>query len=269
MLVVEDDDRERKSIVELIGNCDIETTAVGTAKAALTELESRHFDCIVLDLGLPDMQGYDLIETIKQRPECHDVPIIVYTGKDLTRKQETLLKKSAESVIIKDVQSPERLLDEITLFLHRAQTTLPVPSQRMLEELHKKDPLLAGKKILIVDDDVRNIFAITSVLECHEMTVLHAENGKDGLAILERVPGVDVVLMDIMMPEMDGYEVMRAIRQQERLSKLPIVALTAKAMKADRDKCVEAGASDYLAKPVDVEQLLSKLRVWLYNHAPR
>jgi hypothetical protein len=265
LLVVEDNEVQRESIVELIGNTDVQTTAVSTGEAALTALRNEQFDCVVLDLGLPDMTGFELIEQIKQEVGLSKVPIIVYTGKELSKQEETELKRIAETIIIKDVRSPERLLDETALFLHRVQANLPAPKQQILEKLHQTDPILANKRVLIVDDDVRNIFALTSMLEQHQMQVLYAENGRDGLASLQKTPDVDVVLMDVMMPEMDGYETMRAIRKLSQFTSLPIIALTAKAMKGDREKCIEAGASDYITKPVDTEQLLSLLRVWLYH----
>ncbi|HEY9706993.1 MAG TPA: response regulator, partial [Oculatellaceae cyanobacterium] len=265
LLVVEDNETQRHSIVELIGNSDVSTTAVGTGEEALSALRAGHFDCIVLDLGLPDMTGFELIEQIKQDEALSHLPIIIYTGQDLTRAEETELKRIADTIIIKDVRSPERLLDETALFLHRVQANLPQPQQKILEKLHQKDPVLAGKKVLIVDDDVRNIFALTSMLERHQMEIQYAENGRDGLAVLQNTPDFDVVLMDVMMPEMDGYETMRAIRKLSQFAMLPIIALTAKAMKGDREKCIEAGASDYITKPVEPEQLLSLLRVWLYR----
>jgi CheY-like chemotaxis protein len=265
LIVVEDDARERESIVALVDDHDVETTAVSTGQEALALLGQKRFDCMVLDLGLPDMRGLELIESIKKKPELAELPIIVYTGKDLSRGQEAELKRLTESIIVKDVKSPERLLDETALFLHRVEDALPEPKRRMLQQLHHKDPVLAGRRVLIVDDDLRNIFAITSALERQDMVVTYAENGRDGLAALESGAGVDVVLTDIMMPEMDGYEVMRAIRERPAFAELPIIALTAKAMKVDRERCLEAGASDYIAKPVDVDQLLSLLRVWLYR----
>jgi CheY-like chemotaxis protein/two-component sensor histidine kinase len=263
LLVVEDDDLERKSIVELIGNGDVKTTAVATGQEALAALESQDFDCLVLDLGLSDMTGFELLERMKASPRLSQTPVIVYTGKDLTKKQETELRRLAETIIIKDVKSPDRLLDETALFLHRVESNLPAEKRRMLEQLHLHDPALSGRKALIVDDDIRNIFALTSVLEQHDMDVVYAENGKDGLRMLEEAPDVDVVLMDVMMPEMDGYEAMQRIRENPAFRARPIIALTAKAMKGDREKCIQAGASDYIMKPVDTEQLLSLLRVWL------
>ncbi|WP_392532180.1 response regulator [Nostoc sp. C117] len=265
LLVVEDDRIQAQSIIELIGNNDVHSTAVGTGAEALEILRSQHFDCMVLDLGLPDMTGFALIEQIKLEPRLMKLPIIVYTGKELSRQEETKLRGLAETIIIKNVRSPERLLDETALFLHRVQANLPPPKRQILEQLHQTDPVLANRKILIVDDDLRNIFAITSFLESYHMQVLFAENGRDGIKKLQANPDINIVLMDIMMPEMDGYETTRVIRQQPQFRSLPIIALTAKAMPGDREKCIEAGASDYITKPVDTEQLLSLLRVWLYR----
>jgi CheY-like chemotaxis protein/signal transduction histidine kinase/HAMP domain-containing protein len=265
LLVVEDDEAQRMSIVELIGNGDVVTTAVATGAEALAALSAETFDCMVLDLKLPDMSGFDLIKKIQKELGLLDLPIIVYTGKELTSKEETQLRKVADAIIVKEVSSPERLLAETALFLHRIEANLPEPKRRMLEQLHRRDPVLAGRKLLIVDDDVRNIFALTSALESHNMEVLHAENGQEGIDLLKETPGIEVVLMDIMMPGMDGYEAIQQIRQIGSFKNLPIIALTAKAMKADRDRCIEAGASDYISKPLDIDQLLSLLRVWLYH----
>ncbi|MEH2046323.1 HAMP domain-containing protein [Nostoc sp.] len=265
LLVVEDDDTQRLSIVELIGNSDVSTTAVADGAAALEAIRTQHFDCLVLDLGLPDMTGFELIEQIKLLPNGKTLPIIVYTGREISKAQETELRRIAETIIIKDVRSPERLLDETALFLHRVQANLPEPKRQILEQLHSQDYLLTGKTALIVDDDMRNIFALTSMLERYQIQVLYAENGREGITMLENTPDIDVVLMDVMMPEMDGYETTRTIRQNDRFKSLPIIALTAKAMQGDREKCIEAGASDYITKPVDTEQLLSLLRVWLYR----
>jgi CheY-like chemotaxis protein len=265
LLVIEDDPIQAKSIIELIGNGDVKSIAASTAQEALTALHGNYIDCIVMDLGLPDMSGFDLIEQIKQDEAFSKIPIIIYTGKELTRQQETHLKRLAETIIIKDVRSPERLLDETALFLHRVQANLPTPKRQILDDLRQVDPVLGSKKILIVDDDVRNIFALTSLLEQHQMEVLYAENGREGIEVLQANPGINAVLMDIMMPEMDGYATTRAIREKAEFRSLPIIALTAKAMQGDREKCIEAGASDYITKPVDTEQLLSLLRVWLYR----
>jgi len=265
LLVVEDDVAQQQSIAELIGDGDVVTTAVTTGADALEALQRESFDCMVLDLGLPDMTGFQLITRVKGEIGLRKLPTIVYTGKQLTKREEAELRRMAESVVIKDAQSPERLLDETALFLHRVTARLPESKQRMLEQLHRTDPTLTGCKALVVDDDVRNIFALTTFLERSEMKVIYAESGRDGIARLQDTPDVDVVLMDVMMPEMDGYETMRAIREMPRFRNLPIIAVTAKAMKGDREKCIEAGASDYIAKPVDMDQLQSLLRVWLYR----
>jgi HAMP domain-containing protein/signal transduction histidine kinase/CheY-like chemotaxis protein len=265
LLVVEDDEVARQSIVELIGAGDVETTTVGTGEEALAELQRQRFDCMVLDLGLPDMTGFQLISRIKGEIGLRKLPTVVYTGKQLTTREDVELRRLAESVVIKDAGSPERLLDETALFLHRVTAHLPEGKQRMLEQLHRTDPVLTGRKVLIVDDDVRNIFALTTFLERSEMQVLYAESGRDGITRLLENSDIDAVLMDVMMPEMDGYQTMRAIRANPRFRQLPIIAVTAKAMKGDREKCIEAGASDYIAKPVDMDQLLSLLRVWLYR----
>jgi len=265
LLIVEDDEIQRQSIVELIGNSDVASTAVGTGAEALATLKSGHFDCVVLDLGLPDMNGLELIEQIKQDQNLGNLPIIVYTGKELTHQEETELRRISDTIIVKGVRSPERLLDETALFLHRVQANLPASKRLMLEQLQQNEPILTGKKVLIVDDDVRNIFALTSMLESHQMQVLYAENGRDGVSVLQNHPDIDLILMDIMMPEMDGYETMQTIRQIEQFQNLPMIALTAKAMKGDREKCIEAGASDYITKPIDNDQLISLLRVWLYR----
>lgn len=264
LLVVEDDPVQAQSIIELIGGGDVTSTAVHTGAAALERLRSQPCDCIVLDLGLPDMSGFDLIEQIKQEPSLVRLPIIVYTGQDLSEAEETRLRRLAETIIIKDVRSPERLLDETALFLHRVQANLP-PGQQPLSRLQPGDSALAGKKVLIVDDDVRNIFALTSLLEQYDMAVVFAENGREGIHTLQANADVGIVLMDVMMPDLDGYETTRLIRQIEPFKSLPIIALTAKAMQGDREKCIEAGASDYITKPVDTEQLLTLLRLWLYQ----
>jgi CheY-like chemotaxis protein len=265
LLVVEDDEVQRNAIVDLIGNGDVKTTAVATGAEALAALETGQFDCMVLDLGLSDMTGFQLLERMKKSSQIRQIPVIVYTGKELTRKEETQLKRLAETIIVKGVQSPERLLDETALFLHRVSANLPAPKRKVLEQLHQTDAVLAGKKVLIVDDDIRNLFAMTGMLERYKMEVLSAENGKDALEMLEQRPDVDMVLMDVMMPEMDGYDTMRAIRRSPGFKALPIIAITARAMKGDRQKCIDAGASDYISKPVDTDQLLSLMRVWLYR----
>ncbi|STY31269.1 sensory box histidine kinase/response regulator [Legionella wadsworthii] len=265
LLIIEDEELMQKNIVELLNGDDVEITVAGTAKEALDNLKKVKFDCVVLDLGLPDKDGFELIEEINQHPEYKNIPIIIYTGKELTQKEEMKLRKVAQTIIIKNVASQERLLDETTLFLHRVHNKLPKEKRKAIEKLHQGDELFAGKKILIVDDDYRNIFALTSVLEVYQMEVLTADNGKAAIEILNTNPNIDIVLMDIMMPGMDGYETMREIRKHPKFKKLPIIALTAKAMKGDREKCIEAGAFDYIAKPVDINQLVSMFRVYLFH----
>jgi CheY-like chemotaxis protein len=265
LLVVEDDDAQRKSIVELIGNSDVRTTTVASGEEALQAVRRETFDCMVLDLRLPDMSGFDLLEQLQREPGAERLRIVVYTGKDLSPQEETKLKRMAEAIVIKDVRSPERLFDETALFLHRVEAELPPPRRKLLERVNQTDPVLAGKRVLIVDDDFRNIFALTTLLEIQDMIVQHAENGANAVQLLEMGLGFDIVIMDVMMPQMDGYETMRRIRGIPRFEKLPILAVTAKAMKGDREKCIEAGASDYITKPIDKEQLLSLLRVWLYR----
>jgi CheY-like chemotaxis protein len=265
LLVIEDDNAGRQAIVDLIGDGDVHTTAVSTGAEALAQLEMHRFDCLVLDLGLPDMAGTVLLKEIHRRFKNHAPPVIVYTGKDLSRSEETELRMNAESIIVKSVRSPERLLDETALFLHRIQSKLPDSKRRLIEQGQKTDPILVGRKVLVVDDDVRNIFAVTSALESYQMSVLYAESGKAAIEMLKSTPAVDVVLMDVMMPEMDGYEAIREIRKIDRFKKMPIISVTAKAMKGDREKCLDAGASDYISKPVDMDKLRSLLRVWLYR----
>jgi CheY-like chemotaxis protein len=267
LLVVDDDEQQRNAIVELIGtDDDVEIVAVGSSEEAFEELESdARFDCMVLDLKLPKMSGFTLLEKVKTDARFRGLPVIVYTGRDLTRREETRLKKYAETIIVKDVRSPERLLDETALFLHRVESKLPSEKRRILEQLHSSDDVFKGKRVLIADDDVRNVFALASVLERQGMEVQFAENGNEAIASLESDPEIDLVLMDIMMPELDGYEAIRRIRKQSKFAKLPIISLTAKAMKGDREKSIASGASDYITKPVDTDQLLSLMRVWLYR----
>jgi HAMP domain-containing protein/signal transduction histidine kinase/DNA-binding response OmpR family regulator len=265
LLVVEDDPGEQLSIRELLGYDDIDVQVAATGSAALAAVAEEPFDCVVLDLRLPDMSGFDILERFRDDPSLSHLPVVVFTGKDLSPDEDARLRILARSVVVKGVESPERLLDETALFLHRVVTDLPAEKQRMLERLHHSDEALVGKKVLVVDDDVRNIFALSSVLERRGMTVLTAGTGREAIATLESTPDVAIVLMDIMMPEMDGYETMQVIRQNPSFRRLPIVALTAKAMKGDREKCLEAGASEYLAKPVNTEQLLSALRMWFHR----
>ena len=265
LLILEDDETQRDALIELIGNGDVKVTAVEKAQQALTKLKSKQFDCMVMDLMLPDMDGFELIERIKTMPQLINLPIIIYTGKELTKTEYTKLHSVAETVIVKDVGSPERLLDETALFLHRVETKLPDSKRKMLQQVHENDPTLHARKVLIVDDDVRNIYALSTILEGHDTNTLYAESGKQALETLRQHPDIEIILMDIMMPDMDGYETMRAIRKMEKHKRLPIIAVTAKAMQEDRQKCIDAGASDYLVKPIDTKQLLSLMRVWLYK----
>ena len=266
LLIVEDDEVQRLSVAELVGaGEDVEVTAVGSSEEALEAMAGERFDCIVLDLKLPKTTGFALLDHLQADARHRDVPVIVHTGKELTRREETRLRRYADSIIVKDAASPERLLDETALFLHRPETALPADSRRVLEQLHSTDDVLAGKRVLIVDDDVRNVFALTSALEARAMAVRFAENGRDAIETLDADPGVDLVLMDVMMPELDGHETTRALRADPRFAELPIISLTAKAMKGDREKSIAAGASDYITKPVDIDQLISLMRVWLYG----
>jgi len=265
LLVVEDNPAEQLSIRELLGHDDIEVSVVATGSEALDSLNESTFDCVVLDLRLPDMSGFDVLERLRDTPSLNDLPVVVFTGKELSPEEDARLHTLARSVVVKGVESPERLLDETALFLHRVISDLPPEKQKMLDRLHRSDDALVAKKVLVVDDDVRNIFALSSVLERRGMTVLTAGTGREAIATLEKTPEVAIVLMDIMMPEMDGYETMQVIRQNSLFRRLPIIALTAKAMKGDREKCLEAGASEYLAKPVNTDQLLSALRMWLHR----
>jgi CheY-like chemotaxis protein/two-component sensor histidine kinase len=277
VLVVEDDERQRESIRQLLRNSEVEITGVDTAGAALAALGRSTFDCMIMDLNLPDLSGYELLKQMAAQENASFPPVIVYTGRSLTRDEEAQLRRFSKSIIIKDARSPERLLDEVTLFLHQVESTLPAEVQRMLRLARDRDETLEGRRILIVEDDVRNIFALTSVLEPKGAKVELARNGREALEALERsreraenadlngalAGPIDLVLMDIMMPEMDGFTAMREIRKQPIWKKLPIIALTAKAMKDDQEKCLAAGANDYIAKPLDVEKLLSLVRVWM------
>jgi CheY-like chemotaxis protein/HAMP domain-containing protein len=265
LLVVEDSEIESRSIVELLAHSDIEISTVSTGEDALKMLLDRNFDCCVLDLRLPDISGFELLEKIQTEPSLQHVPIVVFTGKDLSAEEEKQLKTVAKSIILKDVKSPERLLDETSLFLHRVVANLPDTKREILEKLHESKDALKGRKVLVVDDDARNIFALSSVLEDCDMKVVSATNGRQAIEAVQSVEDLSVVLMDIMMPEMDGYQTMKEIRKNPNFRTLPILALTAKAMKGDREKCLEAGASDYIAKPVNTEELLALLRVWLHR----
>ena len=265
LLIVEDDAAEQMSITELLGHDDIEIVTADTGADALTTLRNQPCDCVVLDLRLPDMSGFEVLDRLRNDETLTNVPVVVFTGRELSAEEDAELHTMARSIVVKGVESPERLLDETSLFLHRVITELPVEKQRMLEKLNSSDEDLVGKTALLVDDDARNIFALSSVLERRGMKVLTATTGHEAVALVESTPNIAIVLMDIMMPQMDGYQTIGVIRQDPSFSRLPIIALTAKAMKGDREKCLEAGASDYLAKPVNTEQLLLAIRMWLHR----
>ncbi|WP_343653778.1 response regulator [Herbaspirillum sp.] len=268
VLVVEDDARQLDSIRQLLAGENINLVGVRTAADALARLRETTFDCMVMDLNLPDLSGYQLLEKMAEQEHVAFPPVIVYTGRSLSAEEEQNLRRFSRSIIIKDARSPERLLDEVTLFLHQVETTLPPESQRLLKVARDRETVFEGRRILVVEDDVRNIFALSSVLEPKGMKVEIARNGREALEALRRSQDkpeevIDLVLMDIMMPEMDGLTAMREIRKQAVWKRLPIIALTAKAMKDDQEKCLAAGANDYIAKPLDVEKLLSLVRVWM------
>jgi CheY-like chemotaxis protein len=263
VLVVEDDERQRESIRQLLQNEDVKITAVRTAADALAHLRQTTFDCMVMDLNLPDFSGYELLQKMAEAEDVAFPPVIVYTGRSLTGDEEQRLRRFSKSIIIKDARSPERLLDEVTLFLHQVESKLPVERQRMLQVARDRDAALEGRRILVVEDDVRNIFALSSLLEPKGASIEIARNGREALESLTRNSNIDLVLMDIMMPEMDGLTAMREIRKRPEWKKLPIIALTAKAMRDDQEKCLAAGANDYIAKPLDVEKLMSLVRVWM------
>jgi CheY-like chemotaxis protein len=267
VLIVEDDAVQRDSMMKLLGGDDVQITGVETAGEALAQLRANTFDCMVMDLSLPDASGYELLERMSQDEAYSFPPVIVYTGRSLTRDEEQRLRRYSRSIIIKGARSPERLLDEVTLFLHRVESSLPPDHQRMLREARGRDRIFEGRRILVVEDDVRNVYALSSIFEPSGAVVDIARNGIEALAALEsaqaKSTSIDLVLMDIMMPEMDGLTCMREIRKRAEWQQLPIIALTAKAMKDDRDTCIAAGASDYIAKPLDVEKLLSLARVWI------
>ncbi|HWG05890.1 MAG TPA: response regulator, partial [Beijerinckiaceae bacterium] len=265
LLVVEDNQAEQMSIHELLGYDDIEIVDANTGGEALSTLQEQPCDCVVLDLRLPDMSGFEVLERMRADDTLADVPVVVFTGRELSAEEDAQLHTMARSIVVKGVESPERLLNETALFLHRVITDLPLEKQHMLERLNSSDEDLVGRTVLLVDDDPRNIFALSSALERRGMAVLTATTGAEAIALIDETPALAIVLMDIMMPEMDGYQTIEKIRKNREYRRLPIIALTAKAMKGDREKCLQAGASDYLAKPVNTEQLLSALRMWLHR----
>ncbi|MDM8554744.1 response regulator [Desulfococcaceae bacterium HSG7] len=263
LLVVEDNDIEREAIIKLIGNGDVEITGVADGRSALQAIKTGKYHAMVLDLKLPDMNGYDVLTNIKENPDIQNIPVIIYTGKDLSIQEERKLRAYAESIILKTAESPARLLEETAIFLHRVQSKMDKRAQAILAELSGSDEFFKDKTVLVADDDIRNTYALSAALRNKGLNVITAANGKDALDTLNQNPDVNIVLMDIMMPVMDGYEATRRIRDQERFANLPVICITAKALKEDREKCIQAGASDYLTKPVDYDQLFSLLRVWL------
>jgi CheY-like chemotaxis protein len=265
LLVIEDNAAEQLSITTLLEHDDIEIVPAGTGAEGLDLLNEQRFDCVVLDLRLPDMSGFEVLEAMRSDDSLSDIPVVVFTGRELSPEEDARLHTMARSIVVKGVESPERLLDETSLFLHRVITDLPTEKQQMIERLHRSDEDLVGKVALLVDDDTRNIFALSSMLERRGMRVLTAANGSEAIRLVNSTPDIAIVLMDIMMPEMDGYQTIAAIREDPSFRRLPIIALTAKAMKGDREKSLEAGASEYLAKPVNTEQLLSAMRSWLHR----
>ncbi|MDB5273583.1 MAG: response regulator [Chitinophagaceae bacterium] len=265
LLIIEDNETQNKAIRELIGNGDVKCFSAFSGQEAYEMMLKDHYDCVIVDLGLPDMTGFDLLEKLKANSQLNKTPVVVYTGKDLSKEENSRLNKLANAVVLKTADSQERLLDETSLFLHRVESRLPKEKQNIIRKLHKTDEILIGKKVLVVDDDIRNIYSLTNVLEEEGMHCITAENGKAALKMLRDNPTIDLILMDVMMPEMDGYEATKEIRAIQKFSKTPIIALTAKAMKGDREKCLDVGMSDYVSKPVNIEQLLSLMRVWLYK----
>jgi CheY-like chemotaxis protein len=267
LLIVEDDAAESASMVALLEERGVEITVASTGKQAIELLSSQSFDCVVLDIGLSDMSGFELLDRMQDMGDARRTPVIIHSGRDLSHEDERRLRRYAESIIIKGAMSPERLLNEVALFLHLVESKLHPSKQRMIRTALDKEAMLEGRKVLLVDDDMRNIFSLTSVLADKNMVIVEAENGLEAIARLEEHPDVSIVLMDIMMPEMDGYTAIREIRKDPRFAALPIIAMTAKALKGDYEKCMAAGASDYIAKPIEVDKLLSLIRVWMFQQA--
>jgi CheY-like chemotaxis protein len=265
VLLVEPDDRLRAAIQDLVTADDVEVKATASATEALLEWHDAPWDLVITSSDLPDRRAFELVDALRELQGFGDTPIIIHIHRALSHREETYLRRLGQTMVVKDVRSIERLLDEAALFLHRPISTLPASQRAMIEQLHQTTAMLAGKKALLVDDDIRNIFAMTSLLEPHQMRIISAETGRRAIEMLQGHPDVDIVLMDIMMPDMDGYDTMRAIRKLATFRALPIIALTAKAMKGDREKCIEAGASDYISKPVDIDQLMAMLKVWLHR----
>jgi CheY-like chemotaxis protein len=265
---------ERQQLVDMLSAEEVSVKSVASGQEALEAMHNERFDCVILDLNLPDISGFEVLQKMAADSRFKNIPVVVYTARDLSRRDLNKLEKLARTVVVKGDDSVERLLAETSLFLHRVNSDLPQAGLRLRQhsaddgteqQRYHNEVVLEGRKLLIVDDDARNLFALTSLLERRKMEVVTAESGQEAIDLLLSASGVEIVLMDIMLPEMDGYDTIREIRKHSHLRELPIIALTAKAMKGDREKCLEAGASDYVAKPVNVEQLLSLLRVWLHR----
>jgi CheY-like chemotaxis protein len=265
LLIVDDNEDELSRVLDAVGGTDIEISTARTAKEAIDFINKQTFDCIILDLKLPDANGFDIINDLENNIAGHDTAIIIHSAGDVNKMQKNKLNRFAHRIITKSATSMEQLIDQTALFMHRVHKELPEKMRERIETYYLKEDVLADKKVLLVDDDVRNLFALTTALERFGLNVLSAESGQEAIDILDKDPGIDIVLMDIMMPEMDGYETMKNIRTVEKHKDLTIIAVTAKAMKGDRQKCIESGASDYITKPVNVEQLSSLMRVWLKN----
>jgi CheY-like chemotaxis protein len=263
VLVVEDDPIQRQHLVELMASVDARTIAVGTGEEALALLEDQKFDCLVLDLGLPGMSGWEVIDHVRSHKALRSLPLLVYTARDLTRKEELKLGRATKTIVIKEVRSPERLTDEVKAVLEDPHAAMASFQPASNGDPESRDSSLAGKKVLVVDDDIRNIFALTAMLERHQMDVTAVDSGQEAIDALGERGDFDLALVDVMMPEMDGYVTMTRMRELAPFKDRPIIALTAKAMKGDREKCIEAGASDYIAKPVNTPELLAMLRAWL------
>jgi CheY-like chemotaxis protein len=268
VLIVEDDDLQREAVAKLLTSRDVETVTAATASECLALLKEQTFDCMVLDLSLPDASGYSLLETLSRESAYAFPPVIVYTGRDLSADDEQRLRRYSKSIIIKGAKSPERLLDEVALFLHQVVSELPDEQQKMIRKARHRDALLEGRRILVVEDDVRNVYALTNIFEPRGAIVEISRNGQEALDVLtksasQQGSSIDLVLMDVMMPVMDGLAATREIRKNPDWKKLPIITLTAKAMPDDQQRCIDAGANDYMAKPLDVEKLLSLVRVWM------
>ena len=263
ILLVEDESVQRGALTDLLASNNVRIVAVPTAEEALHQLRSMIFDCVVLDLMLPGVSGFELLERMSTEESNSLPPVIIYTARSLTADEEQRLRRLSKCIIIKGARSPERLIEEVTLFLHQAESQLSTEKQNMLRVARDRDSALDGRRILLVEDDVRNIFSLTAVLEREGAVVIVARNGIEALSRLDRGPSIELILMDIMMPEMDGFEAMREIRKRNASKSPPIIALTAKAMADDRQQCLAAGANDYIAKPIDVEKLLSLIRVWM------